>query len=93
MKTISLQHDGFHGLTRVSLRVPDDAEPGDVYHLTQSQYRRLKNACCSSPDCRCGEALYGIDHSRNCPWEWRGWPFVLVHEPGHAENGYYPQGR
>ncbi len=57
MRTIELTHKGFHGLTKLALMVPDDAESGEPVEVSERTARRLNDAVCGIDECLCGERV------------------------------------
>lgn len=54
---LTINHNGFHGYTRVTLLVK--GLPGSRVELTPSQIKRLERAGCGMRDCSCGESVLG----------------------------------
>ena len=54
---VRIEHNGFHGFSYATLRLPGKA--GDVVTLSPSQARKLRTAACGMDDCKCGESMIG----------------------------------
>ncbi len=52
---ITINHNGFHGLTSRTISV--HGWYGDLVCLSDSQVRKLARAACGSSTCKCGESL------------------------------------
>ena len=50
-------HNGFHGRTRLAIRVPAGSRAGDEVHVSAAVATRLRREVCGSADCRCGEHI------------------------------------
>jgi len=50
-------HNGFHGPTRLVIRVPAGSKAGDQVRVSRAVARRLDHAVCGMWDCHCGEAV------------------------------------
>ncbi len=53
--TITIRHNGFHGITTKTIRVW--GKPGDTAILSPAQIKKLDRAACGMSDCRCGETM------------------------------------
>lgn len=82
-------HNGFHGRTELTIRVPDGSEAGDRIELSDAVARRLNNAVCGSGECSCAEhaADYEYEHRADPGRIW----FVILPERNGEQRGHYPQ--
>ena len=71
-------HEGFHGATQLSVRVPDayadeDDAPGApvVIPISARVARRLNDAVCGNDNCECGEYVAWQDWSDHGTWYMR----------------------
>lgn len=88
LKTITIEHNGFHGLCTVRIQVPTDVKPGSDVEVSRSVARRVNNKVCGISDCRCGEKLAHLEN----PFDNQGRWFVSIPSPEGAEvRGHYPQ--
>ena len=51
---ITVEHNGFHGLTKMYLSFPH-AKPGETVPVSLSQFEKLVKEPCGISDCSCGE--------------------------------------
>ena len=66
-RLVKWTHNGYHGYTSLSVRVPVEAKPGDIIEVSSAVARRLNRAVCGHTECRCGEHVVG--HSwPDGPW-------------------------
>lgn len=88
-KLMTWTHNGFHGHTTVSVRVPATAKPGDVIEVSSAVARRLNQAVCGQRDCQCGEAVAAEydGHGNHTYGRW----YVTIYEDGETQRGNYPQ--
>ena len=76
-------HNGFHGRTELTIRVPDGSKARDVVTVSDAVARRLNVAVCGSPTCRCGEAVVLHDYDR--------WHDLTLPASDEDQIGNYPQ--
>ncbi len=83
MKTISQTYNGFHGHTTFRLRVPDNAQSGDIIPLSRQTVQRINRLICGVSDCRCNEGLPVEGSDNNIQYR--------LTEPGIEIMGRYHQ--
>jgi len=81
MKNVTIEHSGFHGRNAVTIRVPDNARPGDAVQVSTDVARRINAGVCGSADCMCGECI-AMQDGRG------GWEVTI---PQNEITGNYPQ--
>ena len=80
-KYVSFTHNGFHGRTKLKMRVTETDQLG-FYIVSDRVARRLNNEVCGIPGCTCGEYVASL--LAFCEG-------YCVEIPGNREiKGYYP---
>lgn len=57
MRKIELRHKGRHGLTKLAVMVPDDAESGQPIEVSERVAKRVNEAVCGIDECVCGDRI------------------------------------
>lgn len=57
MKNVAITYNGFHGHCTFTVRVPNDAQPGDEIAISARVAKRINNLLCGISDCQCGEGI------------------------------------
>lgn len=92
MKKLTINHNGFHGLTSRTIMVRGSV--GQRIELSEAQIKKLKRAACGQTECKCGESLLNAD-CFEIPAPWESSPKVFVTIPANETvevRGNYPQG-
>jgi len=85
----TIEHNGFHGRTRLVFRVPTGTEPGSVVEVSPDVAERLNHAVCPCADCMCGERISENTYfCRDGSQRWTVGPLPLN---GGEVLGHYPQ--
>ena len=75
----TINHDGFHGYNRFTLRLPAGSKEGDIIQLSPGQVRKINKTVCGIRDCKCYEGINPAD------------PYIILPTDGGEYRGRYPQ--
>ena len=53
----TIEHEGFHGLTTLRIRVPAGSEKGDAVRVSDRVANRLDRAVCGISECLCDKVV------------------------------------